>query len=187
MSSFDTLTKAKKAAEQAALAAKDMKESAAAKASELRDMAAQKSDEAAMLAAEVREQAASRVEGLKDRLAGKVAEVKEAAVTGLKDLADDLNHRLPALREAGYTLTHVALEIGIAPKVKATFSAAPGISHERVESVIEAHKDERVTIALLRALYAAYKLQTSFQIAGMKPLDIELELGVTPAAIVRFA
>jgi len=41
-------------------------------------------------------------------------------------------------------------------------------------------------VALLKALYGAYKLQRSIRIAGMSPLDIELELGVTPAAIVRF-
>lgn len=187
MANFDTLTKAKKAAEQAALAAKGMTESAATKATELREMAVQKSEDAVLLATGVREQAAHRVEDLKDRLAGKVAEVKDAAVAGIKDLAEDLNQRLPALREAGYTLTQVALEVGITPKVKATFSAAPDISQERVEAVIEQHKEARVTVALLRALYGAYKLQTSFRIAGMKPLDIELELGITPAAIVRFA
>jgi hypothetical protein len=164
MAPFDPLSKAKKAAEQAAHAAA----------------------EASTLAVGIREQASSRMDDLKERLAGKVAEIKDAAVTAIKDLTDDLNHRLPALREAGYTLTHVALEVGIAPKVKATFRAAPDISQERVDAVIEEHKDARVTVALLKALYGAYKLQHGIRIAGMKPLDIELELGVTPAAIVRF-
>jgi dGTP triphosphohydrolase len=176
MVKFDALTKAKTAAE-----------SAAAKAGELRDMAAQRSEQAKNLAADVREQASSRVGDLKDRLSGKVAEIKDAAVAGIKDLADDLNAHLPALREAGYTLTHVALEIGISPKVKAAFAAAPDISQERVDAVIEEHKDARATVAMLRALYGAYKLQNSIRIAGMKPCDIELEIGLTPAAIVRFA
>ncbi len=175
MAQFDALNKAKKAAEQAAQAAKGMKE-----------QAMQKSGEAATLAAGVRDQAQARVGDLKERLLGKVAEVKDAAIAGIKDLADDLSQRLPALREAGYTLNHVAFEVGISPKVKATFTAAPDISKERVDAVIEEHKDARVTVALLRALYGAYKLQSSIRIAGMSPLDIELELGVTPAAIVRF-
>src|SRR5262249_24930194 len=126
MAKFDVLTKAKSVAE-----------SAAAKASELRDKAVRKSEQAKTLAADVRGQASSCVGELKERLAGKVAEIKDAAVAGMKDLADDLNEHLPALREAGYTLTHVALEIGIAPKVKATFRAAPDISQERVDAVIE--------------------------------------------------
>jgi hypothetical protein len=187
MPPFDPLTKAKKAAEIAAQAAAGMKVGAAAKATELRDKATSRTEEAASLAAGIRDQASSRVGDLKERLAGKVTEIKEAAVAGIKDLADDLNQRLPALCEAGYTLTHVAFEIGLAPKVKATFSAAPDISQERVDAVIEEHKDARVTVALIRALYGAYKLQSSIRIAGMKPLDIELEIGVTPAAIVRFA
>src|SRR5215467_8982234 len=126
------------------------------------------------LAADVREQASSRMGELKDRLAGKIADIKEAAITGIKDLTDDLNEHLPALREAGYTLTHVALEIGIAPKVKATFAAAPDISQERVDAVIEEHKEARATVAMLRALNGAYKLQNAIRIAGMKPRDIEL-------------
>jgi hypothetical protein len=158
MAKFDALTKAKTAAEAAAAKAADM-----------------------------REQASSRVGELKGRLAGKVAEIKDAAVAGIKELADDLNEHLPALGEAGYTLTHVALEIGIAPKVKATFRAAPDISQERVDAVIEQHKEARATVAMLRALYGAYKLQNAIRIAGMKPCDIELEIGVTPAAIIRFA
>lgn len=187
MAQFDGLSKAKRAAEQAAQAAKGMKESAAATATELREKASLKSEQAVTLAADVREQASSRAGDLKERLVGKVAEIKDAAVAGLKDLADDLNQRLPALREAGYTLTHVALEVGIAPKMKATFTAAADISQERVDEVIEEHKDARVTVALLRALYGAYKLQSGIRIAGMKPLDIELELGVMPAVSVRFA
>jgi len=187
MAQFDALSKAKKAAEQAAQAAKGIKENAAAKATELREKAAHTSEDAATIAASVRDQASSRVGDLKERLAGKVAEIKDSAVAGIKDLADDLNYRLPALREAGYTLTHVALEIGLSPKVKAAFSAAPDISQERVDAVIEEHKDARVTVALLRALYGAYKLQSGIKIAGMKPLDIELELGVMPVAVVRFA
>jgi hypothetical protein len=187
MGQFDALTKAKKAAEQAAQAAAGMKESAAAKASELREKAALKSEEAAALATSVRDQASSRMEDFRDRLTGKVAELKDAALASVKDLADDLNQRLPALREAGYTLKSVAFEIGIAPKIKASFSAAPDISQERIDAVIEEHKDARVTVALLKALYGAYKLQGNIRIAGMRPLDIELELGVTPAAIVRFA
>jgi hypothetical protein len=165
MAQFDALTKAKKAAEQAAQAAKEMKENAAAKA----------------------EQASSRMGDWKERLADKVGEIKDTAIAGIKDLTDDLNRRLPALREAGYTLTHVAIEIGLSPKLKATFSAAPDISQERVDAIIEEHKDAKLTVALLRALYGAYKVQSSIRIAGMTPLDIELELGLMPVAIVRFA
>src|SRR5262249_27561835 len=108
MAQFDALSKAKKAAEQAAQAAAGIKESAA-----------------------------SRAGDLKDKLAGKVAEIKDAALVGIRDVVDDLNQHLPALREAGYTLTHVAVEVGIAPKVKATFTSAPDISEERIDAIVD--------------------------------------------------
>lgn len=187
MSQFDAFTKAKKAAEQAAQTAAGVRESAAAKAAELREKATLKSDEAKALAVNVREQASSRVGELRERLTDKVAEIKDAAIASMEEMADDLNQHLPALREAGYTLTHVAFEVGIAPKVKANFTTAPDISQERVDAVIEEHKEARATVALLRALFAAYKLQHKIRIAGMHPRDIELELGIAPAAIVKFA
>jgi hypothetical protein len=187
MAQFDPLQKAKRAAEQAAQAALQVKDHAAHKAAELRDKAAVRSEQAATLAADVREQASSRATQLKDRVANAVVDLKDAALAGVKNLADDLNAHLPALREAGYTLTHVALELGITPKMKATFAAAPDISQERVDQVVEEHKEAHVTVALLRALHGAYRLQNSIRIAGMKPCDIELELGVPPAVVVKFS
>jgi hypothetical protein len=165
MPEFDALTRAKKAAEQAA---QGMKE------------------QMATVAADARDQASSKMGELKERVAGTVADVKDAAAAHLKDLADDLNERLPALREAGYTLKQVAFELGVTPSVRATFSAAADISPERIEAVLEEHKDAKLTATLLRVLYGAYKVQTSIHIVGLKPFDIDVELGVTPAAIVRF-
>jgi len=106
---------------------------------------------------------------------------------GFKDLVDDFNAHLPALREAGYTVSEVAVELGLMPKMIATFSSAPDISQERIDAVVEEHKEAKMTVALLRALHAAYKLQSSIRIAGMAPRGIVLEIGVAPSVVVKFA
>jgi hypothetical protein len=162
MANFDALNKAKKAAELATQSASD-------------------------LAVGMRDQAAAKVGGLKDLMVGKIAEVKDAAVSSVKEMVADLNARLPALGEAGYALSGVSVELGIPPKVVATFTAQSEITEERIETVIEQHQDAKVTVALLRALYGAYKLQNGIQIAGMKPRGIELEIGVAPSVNVKFA
>ena len=187
MSSFDALSKAKKAAELATQTAKGVKDHAATKAVEMRDLTVSKAQEASDMAVAMRDQAATKVGGLKDLLVGKVADVKDAALSGIADMVADLNTRLPALREAGYTLNELSVQLGLPPKVVATFAAQPGITEERIEAVMEEHKEAKVTIALLRALYGAYKLQSALQIAGMKPRGIALEIGVTPAVEVKFA
>jgi hypothetical protein len=94
MGNFDALDKAKKAAERAS-----------------------------QTALGVRDQAALKVGGIKDLLVGKIADIKDAALSSVKEMVDDLNAHLPALREAGYALTEVSVELGIPPKVVATFVA----------------------------------------------------------------
>lgn len=187
MSNFEPLNKAKKAAELATQTAKGMKERATSRAAEMRDRTVSKAQEASDMALAMRDQASSKVGGLKDLLAGKIADVKDAALSGIGEMVADLNAHLPALREAGYTLSEVSVQLGLPPKLVATFAAQSDITEERIEAVIEEHKEAKVTSALLRALYGANKLQNAIQIAGMKPRGIALEIGITPGVEVKFA
>ena len=150
-------------------------------------MTVHKAEEAVERAVDAREHAVAKMDGLKICSSANSSKFKDSTVASMKELVDDLNQRLPALREAGYTLAGVSVEIGLIPKVVATFDSADDISEERVEAVIAEHQDAKVTTALLRSLYTAYKLQNAVHIAGMKPRGISLELGLTPAIAVRFA
>jgi hypothetical protein len=161
MDRFDPLLRAKKIAEQAT--------------------------QAAGLAADMREHAASRISDMREAAAAKFSDIKGVSLAAVTELVDDFNQHLPALREAGYTLTDVAVELSLIPKVIATFVSAPDIAEERIAAVIAEHHEAKLTIALLRALYSAYKLQNSIQIAGMKPRGIILEIGIAPAVVVKFA
>lgn len=186
MGNFDAFDKAKKAAERASQTALGVKEQAASKAAGIRDLTVSKAQEATSLASDVRGQAAAKVAGWKDVLADKVAEVKGAAFENVRGMVDDLNAYLPALGEAGYTLKEVSVEVGITPKVVAMFAARPDITQESVDAVIAEHAEAKVVVTILRALYAAYRMQNGINIAGMKPLGIALEIGVTPAVAVKF-
>ncbi len=184
---FDPIQKAKKVAEQAAQAALDVTGRVASATAEIGEKAAVRADEAATVMAGVRDQTAAKVGGVKDFIVGKIVDIKDTALSGVREIVADLNEHLPALQEAGYTLTDVAVEVGLGPKVVATFSSRPDISQERVDAVIAAHEDSKVTVALLRALFAAYKLQSGLQIVGMKPRGIAIEIGIPPAVVVKFA
>ena len=138
-------------------------------------------------AAQVAAGATGRASDLKDLVLNKIGDIKESTLAGVKDLVDDLNRHLPALQEAGYTLTELAIEMGLVPKVVATFSSRPDISQERIDAVIEEHKDAKVTVAMVRTLFAAYKLQSGLHIVGLKPRGICIEIGVAPAIVVKFA
>jgi hypothetical protein len=145
-----------------------------------------------------REQAASVGSGLKDAVAGKVGDAKDLLAAGAADLRDagvakmreaiaDFNATLPALHEAGYTLTEVSVAIGLPPTIVASFHASDAVSEERTAKVIEENSERKLTVFLVKTLLQAWKLQTSVNIAGMKPRGISVELGLTPSVVVKFA
>lgn len=187
MSTFDPLTKAKKLAEQATQTALDVKQHAAIRVGEIRDAAASKAEEAAALATDLREQTAAKLGDFMEILGGRIADMKGVVFTTIKEMVDDLNKQLPALREAGYVLSEASVELGLPPKVVATFSCSASVSEERMQAVIEEHKEAKVTVILLRAFYAAHKLQDGIKIVGMKPHSIALEMGLIPSVAIKFA
>jgi hypothetical protein len=187
MSTFDPLTKAKKLAEQATQTALDIKEHAAIRAGEIREKTASRVEEATTLATGFREQTTATLNDLKDRLAAKITDMTGVAFTAVKEMVDDLNRHLPALREAGYVVSEVSIEVGLPPKIVASFDCSREISEERLEAIVEEHKEAKVTVILLRAFHAARRFQDGIKIVGMKPQGIALEMGLIPSVVVKFA
>jgi hypothetical protein len=145
-----------------------------------------------------REQAAALASGLKGAVADKVGDAKDLLTAGAADLRDaglakvretleDFNATLPALREAGYSLTEVAVTIGLSPTIVASFHATDAVSDERAAKVIEENSERKLTVFLVKTLLQAWKLQTSVHIAGMTPRAIAVEIGLTPSVVVKFA
>jgi hypothetical protein len=145
-----------------------------------------------------REQALSAAAGLKGAVASKVGDAKDLVASGVADLRDasmakvreamdDLNGTLPALREAGYTLTEVSVTIGLPPTIVASFHSSDAVSEETTARVLEEHKDRKLTVFLVKTLLQAWKLQNNIAIAGMKPRAINVELGIAPSVAVKFA
>ncbi len=144
-------------------------------------------DQAASAASGLRSAVSDQMVSARDLLASGAADLRDASTARLREALEDFNATLPALREAGYTLTEVAVSIGIPPTVVATFRASDSVTEEGAARVIEENKDRTLTVFLVRALFQAWKLQTSVDIAGMKPRGISVEIGLTPSVVVKFA
>jgi hypothetical protein len=122
----------------------------------------------------------------KDFVTSGASDLRDAGASKIRDTLDDFNATLPTLREAGYTLKEVDISIGIPPKIVASFHAADTANEEGAARVIEEHKDQKLTVFLLRSLMRASKLQSSVHIADMKPHAISVEMGLTPGVTVKF-
>jgi len=138
------------------------------------------------LASKASELAANKANDLKVQVAAKAVELKDASLGKLSETLDDFNAALPVLREAGYTLSGVDIEVGIPPKVVARFVTSAEISAETVERLLVEHADRKLTLVLVKALYQAWQLHTKVKIVGLQPKGLSVEIGLIPNVSVHF-
>jgi hypothetical protein len=191
MADFGVFDKAKQVREQAAARAQEMREQAASKAAGMKDAvttrASDMKDSVVTRAADVKESVSTAASEATDSMKKAALEAKDASIEKMRQAIDDFNASLPLIREAGYHVGEVAIGIGLPPKIVATFSAAPDITEEHVNEVIEAHSDKRLTVLIVRSLLAAWKVQNKINIVGMKPRGMAVELGIVPSVTIKFA
>jgi hypothetical protein len=92
----------------------------------------------------------------------------------------------PVLKLAGYTVSEVAVELGIPPKILASFARAEAVADEQVEQMLKQHEDAPLASMLVRALVNAQKLQDAASISGLRPKGLALNIGLSPSVIVKF-
>jgi hypothetical protein len=112
---------------------------------------------------------------------------REASAAKLRESLADFNASIPVLREMGYSLADVTITLGMPPSLLATFQVDREVTDDVVKATLEAHSERKLTTVLIRALSQARKLQTSIQVAGMKPRGICVDIGLTPSVSIKFA
>lgn len=155
---------------------------------------AQKAKEAATARArELAEQASGAAEDLKARAAdakGQITEqaagMSEMGLTRLNETLADFDAALPALREAGYTLDGVNIDLGVPPKIVANFSGGGSLPDEKLEALLSENGERSLTVLLVKSVQQATKLQSKLNIKGMKPRGLSVEIGLVPRIVVKF-
>jgi hypothetical protein len=188
---LNVFQKAKQATEQAAAKAAELKEQASAKATELRESVATRAqdvkDQASAKATELRESVATKAQDVKDSVAATAADLREAGNARIKDAVDELNTALPVIRQVGFSLSEVKIEIGIPPKIVAIFQPSSGVTEESFATASEEHAERKLTTLLVRSLYHAWRLQKGLVVGSLKPHGIEVEIGLSPSVTIKFA
>lgn len=167
--------------------AKEATAAAASRATELRDQATEvASSVTGRAATTIRDQATDLSAGLRERAASLSASLADATIVPVKAALADFNAALPILALAGYTVSEVAAELGIPPKIVANFASAEAVPDERVEEMLNEHKDAALATMLVRALMGARKLQDSVKVGGLRPKGLALTIGISPSVVVKF-
>jgi hypothetical protein len=134
----------------------------------------------------LREQSTDLAAGLRERAGTLSAGVADATIERAKAALADFSAALPILKLAGYTVSEVAVELGIPPKIVANFVHAEAVPDEQVEEMLKRHEDAPLASVLVRALMGARKLQDAVKVGGLRPKGLALNIGLSPSVVVKF-
>ncbi len=97
----------------------------------------------------------------------------------------DFNAALPHLKQAGYTLTELELELGIPPKLIPHFYHDPAVRLD-LKHALTALEGNSIGTALMYALAKAGDLQQELEVSDMQFSHIEVELGPVPSLKLQY-
>ncbi len=137
-------------------------------------------------ATEIADRATAGAADLKEQAAAKAGELRETSTTKVIESVNALNTALPILKEAGFEVSGVSIELGLPPCVSAAFAVAKEISEEKLGVLLEEHAEQKLTVLLLTARRQAWRLQSKVHIVGMSPRTISVQLGLPPSVTVSF-
>jgi len=118
--------------------------------------------------------------------AGKVGDVGKFGTEAVQSLTDDLNELLPAIKKAGYHVQGVDLDAAIPPKIAVHCHLDTAVSAEDRAALLESLSCHKIAAAGIRALFQVADIQSRLSVGALKPADVILELGISPAVKVRY-
>lgn len=141
---------------------------------------------AAEKAALLKERASSMVSNLTDQASVKAGEIFDTGVDQLTQAVADFNATLPIVREAGYALGDMTVEMSISPKIIASFAVTEALSDEQTERIAQDHADSKLAVMIVRTLHRAGKLQSAITVGGLRPMGLSIGIGLSPSVAIKF-
>ena len=133
-------------------------------------------------AQDLAEQGAETVRGAAER-AGNLAQVGADA---LWSLTDEVNELLPAIRSAGYTVQGVDLDVALPPKVAVHCKLQTDLSEQERAALLASLAGRTLVSAAVSSLFQVAEAQRRMSLGTLRPTDVILEVGVSPAVRVRY-
>ncbi|MCU0449070.1 MAG: hypothetical protein MUC97_04380 [Bernardetiaceae bacterium] len=112
---------------------------------------------------------------------------QEIGQKAVNDTVNEFNESVPLFPEAGYRLSEFEVELSLPPNAKAHFELIEDVSPEKKAAIMEKAKAlGRLSELLFSALFKANDLQNTIKVGNLKLREIEVEIGLIPAVIVKF-
>jgi hypothetical protein len=114
------------------------------------------------------------------------SELADAGVAKTREILALLDAALPLLNEAGCAPSGVEVEIGLPPKVVASF-ATTEVSEEAIARITAENPDKKLACAILKALAKGVRLQKVLEVGRFRASTLEIEIGLAPCLKLGFA
>jgi len=118
----------------------------------------------------------------------------QATVGGIKDFSGDtltktaqrFNEALPFIERAGFEVTEVEVGLGISPKVVPHLKIREMISEEEQALLLEETRERKLVNTILSSLFKASAAHKKLRFKKFHFSDMELELSILPAVVLKF-
>ncbi len=118
--------------------------------------------------------------------ADKAAELGNVVLEQLNTAIDEVSNGSDEIREAGYELRKIILEIGLIPKAGLTVAKLREVGQDEIAAIVERNKEKKWLALLLRTLMRANRVMHKIHLRGRKVSSIEIDLSVPPVARLTF-
>jgi len=128
---------------------------------------------------EVSSSVKEKVENTKDSL-GNLSKVVE-------EMINNLNEALPILKEYGFGLIELEIELGVPPKLVTHFDMSnEDFTEELRDKILDEMQNNKIASLIVKSLYNAYNLQKKIKIKDLKFAEIEIEASLPPSVKLKF-
>lgn len=132
------------------------------------------------------DKAKERATEVKDKTNNAKQKVNDVAIAKLEELSENFNIAIPYIKEAGFTIKEVEIEMSIPPKIKASFEITRELSDEEQAEELEKVAEDKLLRNLLNALFKAYKIQKTVKMGSLKFKVVTIEVGFIPSVTMKF-
>ena len=112
-------------------------------------------------------------------------DLADVAVAKAQEVLGLFNAALPLLEEAGCRPCEVEVEVGLPPKLVATFASGE-VSEETIARITAAHPDKKLACTILKMLAKGARLQKRLEVGRLHASTLAVELSLPPCLKLTF-
>lgn len=128
----------------------------------------------------------SQLQQLRTDVQSSIAGLRADTGDAVTAAVNELNEGAPTFLRAGYALSGVDLELGMAPRVTAHLERVEEVGIPAIRELLAPNSDRRVIHGILAALVKAEELAGSTSFEGMEYTEVSIQVGPSPTIRLRW-